>query len=149
MNIVEEYAAGIIKTIILMTSSGSIISIIMFALKPIIKDKLPKMFQYYMWFPAIIFFMLPVPKIVQVSIPNNFVMPTTPMHDIMQRISDVVPEKSIGIISATQNNNEQNERQIPYFPGSSFILYVFWQLGMILFLGTNIILYRKYAFHFR
>ena len=51
---VEKYFTEILKIILAMTFTGSIISIFLFAIKPIIKNKLPKSFQYCMWFPAIL-----------------------------------------------------------------------------------------------
>ena len=47
MTVVEEYFVEIIKLILSMTFTGSIISLFLFILKPTIKDKLPKSFQYY------------------------------------------------------------------------------------------------------
>ena len=44
----------------------------------------------------------------------------------------------------TQNENRQNIRQITYFPSAAVILAAFWQLGMILVLGYNIICYASF-----
>lgn len=48
MNVIEGYSIEIVKSILTMTFTGSIVSAFLFAIKPIIKDKLPKSFQYYM-----------------------------------------------------------------------------------------------------
>ena len=61
---IEEYSAEIIMLILSMTFTGSIISCFLFTLKPIIKDRLPRSFQYYMWFSVLIALMLPVSKII-------------------------------------------------------------------------------------
>ena len=53
MSVAEEYVMEIVKLILAMTLTGSTVSFFLFAIKPIIKNKLPKGFQYYMWFPVI------------------------------------------------------------------------------------------------
>lgn len=145
MTVVEEYSVEIIKLILSMTFTGSIISFFLFILKPIIKDKLPKLFQYYMWFSVVIALMLPVSKIFVIPISNHSVMSVKPMYDIIQWISDTASEKPINLLFTSQNGNEQNVQQITYFPSTAAILFVFWQLGMSLFLGFNIICYVSYV----
>lgn len=145
MTVVEEYSVEIIKLILSMTFTGSIISFFLFILKPIIKDKLPKLFQYYMWFSVVIALMLPVSKIFVIPISNHSVMSVKPMYDIIQRKSDTASEKPINLLFTSQNGNEQNVPQITYFPSTAAILFVFWQLGMSLFLGFNIICYVSYV----
>jgi beta-lactamase regulating signal transducer with metallopeptidase domain len=41
--------AEIIRTILVMSVSGSIIALLLFALKLFIKNRLPKSVQYYLW----------------------------------------------------------------------------------------------------
>lgn len=145
MNVVEEYSVEIIKLILSMTFTGSIISFFLFILKPIIKDKLPKLFQYYMWFSVVIALMLPVSKIIVIPISNHSVMSIKSMYDIAQWISDAASEKTIKLVFTPQNENEQNVQQITYFPSTAIILFVFGQLGMILVFGFNIICYVSYV----
>lgn len=145
MTVLEEYSVEIIKLILSMTFTGSIISFFLFILKPIIKNKLPKSFQYYMWFSVVIALMLPVSKIIEIPISNHSAMSTKSMYAIAQWISDTASEKPINLVFTSQNENEQNIRQITYFPSTAVILFVFWQLGMILVLGFNIICYVSYV----
>lgn len=136
MTVVEEYFEEIIKLILLMTFSGSIISLFIFALKPIIKDKLPKSFQYYVWFSVVIALILPVPKIIKIPISNNSVISMKSMYDFTRWISDTASETPINYIFTPRNT---------YFPSTAVILFVVWQLGMILVLGFNIISYVLYV----
>ncbi|MDE6389456.1 MAG: M56 family metallopeptidase [Lachnospiraceae bacterium] len=145
MTIVEEYSVEMIKLILSMTFTGSIISFFLFILKPIIKDKLPKTFQYYMWLSVVIALMLPVSKIIVIPISNHSTMSMKPMYDIAQWISDAVSEKPINLVFTSQNPNGQNIRQIAYFPSTAVVLFVFWQLGMILVLGFHVICYLSYV----
>lgn len=82
MTVIEEYAAEIMKLVLSMTFTGSIITVFLFISKPIIKDKLPKSFQYYMWFSVVIALMLPVSKIIVIPISNHAEMPMKSMYDI-------------------------------------------------------------------
>ncbi|MDE6846532.1 MAG: M56 family metallopeptidase, partial [Lachnospiraceae bacterium] len=145
MIVVEEYSAEILKLILSMTFTGSIISVLLFILKPIIKDKLPKSFQYYMWFSVVIALTLPVSKILVIPISNNSLMSVKSMYDIAQWISDTASEKPINLVFTLQSENGQNIQQIAFLPNTAVILFVFWQLGMILVLGFNIICYVSYV----
>lgn len=145
MTVVEEYFVEIIKLILSMTFTGSIISLFLFILKPTIKDKLPKSFQYYMWFSVVIALMLPVSKIIVVPISNNSSVLLESMCDFTRWIADSISKKPINFVFTAQSVDERDIRQITYFPSTAIILFVFWQLGMVLVLGFNIICYVSYV----
>lgn len=144
MIVVEEFSAEIIKIILSMTFTGSIISLLLFILKPIIKDKLPKAFQYYMWFSVVAALMLPVSKIIVIPISDYSMKPIKSVYDIAQGISDTVSEKSLNYVSASQYGDVQNISQTTYFPSAAVFLYVLWQSGMLLVLGFHVICYVSY-----
>lgn len=131
MTAFEQYAVEIIKLILSMTFTGSIISLILFILKPLIKDKLPKSFQYYMWFSVVIALMLPVSKIIVIPISNTSVMSMKSTYDFAQWITDTASEKPVNPAA--------------YFPSTAVILFVLWQLGMIVILGFHMICYVSYV----
>lgn len=145
MTVVEEYSVEIIKLILSMTFTGSIIAFFLFILKPIIKDKIPKSFQYYMWVSVVMALMLPVSKIIVIPISNHLVIPMKSIYDIVQWISDTASQKLVNLVFAPQNENGQDIRQITYFPSTAVILFIFWQLGMSLVLGFHIICYVSYV----
>lgn len=72
--IFEKYVLEIVKYILMMTFTGNILSIFLFAIKPMIKQKLPKSFQYYMWFPFVIALLLPLSNLIdsRPTIPNFY-----------------------------------------------------------------------------
>lgn len=142
MTVAEAYSVEIIKLILSMTITGSIVSVFLFFAKPIIKDKLPKSFQYYMWFSVVIALMLPVSKIIVIPVSSPLVISMESMPDIAQWISDTVSES---LVFASQNRNEKNILHMNHFPDTAVILFVFWQAGMILILGFNLICYLLYA----
>lgn len=103
MTVVEEYSVEIMKLILSMTFTGSIISFFLFMIKPVIKDKLPKSFQYYMWFSVVIALLLPVSIIIVIPVSNHSLAPVKPMCDIAQWITDSISKKPINFVSTTQN----------------------------------------------
>lgn len=145
MTAVEAYSVEVMKLILSMTFTGSIVSFVLFIFKPLIKDKLPKTFQYYMWFSAVIALMLPVSKIIVIPISDHSVVSIKSVYDIAQWISDTLSEKPISLVFAPQNGNGQNIPQITSFPSTAVILFVLWQVGMILFLGFHMICYISYV----
>ena len=141
---IEEYSAEIIMLILSMTFTGSIISCFLFTLKPIIKDRLPRSFQYYMWFSVLIALMLPVSKIIVIPAWNDSIMPMRSMYDIARWISDTASERPVGYGFALQSENGQIVPQMAYLPSAAVIVCVVWQLGMALVLGFHIICYVSY-----
>lgn len=146
MNTLEEYFIEIVKFILTMTLTGSIVSIFLFAIKPIIKDKLPKSFQYYMWFPVIIALLLPLSKIVVVPALNHSATSSQSMYDIAQWISNTALEKPVNFLLLSQTGNEQKILQTTaYFPSIATILFIFWQFGIIFVLSYHMISYVRYV----
>ncbi len=140
MTVIEAYLTEIFKLILLLTFTGSVMSLFLFILKPVIRDKLPKSFQYYMWFSAVVALMLPVSKIIVLPISDQSVMPMNSIHDIAQWISDTASETPVNFVFTSQNIQRGS-----YFPSVAVILFMVWQLGMILVLGFNITCYVSYA----
>lgn len=146
MNVVEEYLIEIVKSILTMTFTGSMVSIFLFAIKPIIKDKLPKSFQYYMWFPVIIALILPLSGIVVMPAVSSSTTSIKSIHDIAQWISDTALEKPVSSVLALPVESEQEILQTTVrFPSVATMLFVLWQFGVILVLSFNIVCYVLYV----
>lgn len=141
---VEEFSVEVIVLILSMTVNGSIISCFLFVLKPIIKDRLPKSFQYYMWVSVLIALLLPVSKIIAIPVPKASVLPMESMYDIVQRISGKTFEKTVSPGFSLQNGNGQIAPHMPYLQSMAVVLCIVWQIGMVLVLGFYIICYVIY-----
>jgi beta-lactamase regulating signal transducer with metallopeptidase domain len=72
--------ASLLRTLLIMSVTGSIISLFLFAFKPLIKNHIPKAVQYYLW--TLVLVALLVPFSLFVSIPVN--TPITPVHEIVK-----------------------------------------------------------------
>lgn len=145
MNIMELNFSEIIRTILTMTLTGSVVALLLFIIKPIIKNRLPKSFQYYMWFAVFIALILPLSKIIMLpepSMPNNPATSFTPIYDIVQWISDTAMEEPVRLVSLSQRKNEQNTLQIQsQFLNVAIIFFIVWVFGILAFGGANIISY--------
>lgn len=142
---VERYFTEIVKLILRMTFAGSILSIFLFAIKPVIKNKLPKSFQYYMWFPVIIALLLPLSEIVVIPVHETSVLSMKSTYDRIWQISDDVFERPVKFVPALQDMDRQNQKQAVDFPHIATLLFVIWLTGMILILGFHSISYLLYV----
>lgn len=75
-----ETLSKIVQTILIMSATGSVITLLLFALKPMIKNRFPKSVQYYLWCLALVAFL--VPFSVLVSLP--FATPMAPVQNIIE-----------------------------------------------------------------
>ena len=60
-----------IRTVLVMSVSGSIIALLLFALKPLIKNRLPKTAQYYLWFVVLAALLVPVSKLIVLPVQTS------------------------------------------------------------------------------
>jgi beta-lactamase regulating signal transducer with metallopeptidase domain len=67
-----EQASEIFRTLIIMSLSGSAIALLLFLAKPLLRDRLPKSIQYYLWLLVIAIYLIPISSLVTV---NSFVPP--------------------------------------------------------------------------
>lgn len=76
-----QVMAELLRTVLIMSVAGSVIALILFALKPLMKSRIPKAVQYYLWTLALV--ALLVPFSLFVSIPVN-----TPIAPVQQIVED-------------------------------------------------------------
>jgi beta-lactamase regulating signal transducer with metallopeptidase domain len=75
-----EVMSEIARTILVMSVTGSIIALLLFALKPLVKNRLPKNVQYYLWVSVLAAFL--VPFTIFVSIPAG--TPMAPVQELIE-----------------------------------------------------------------
>ncbi|MDR0963155.1 MAG: M56 family metallopeptidase [Clostridium sp.] len=64
------------QTVLIMSITGTVMSLLLFALKPLIHAKLPKTIQYYLWLVVIGALLIPISKLVR--FPQNTDFPVSP-----------------------------------------------------------------------
>lgn len=146
MSGMEAHTIDVITLILTMTITGSIVSAFLFAIKPMIKDRLPKTFQYYMWFPVIIALILPLSEAAVPPVWSRPVSPVGAAHDLAQWIADTALEKPVNTVLAPQPESGQETMQTAvHAPAAAAILVGIWQSGMLLTLGYHVAGYVRYV----
>ena len=92
MMVVEAYSAEMVRLILSMTFTGSILAGLLFILKPVIKEKLPETFQYYMWFPVVTALLVPVSKIMVIPVSGHSEMAVWSTGDLARWIADTASD---------------------------------------------------------
>ena len=59
--------SDLVRAIIIMSLSGSVLAALLFILKPLVRDRLPKTAQYYLWLVVILALLVPVSQITALS----------------------------------------------------------------------------------
>lgn len=149
----------IIKLILSLSLSGSILAVIIFALKPFIKHKLAKSIQYYIW--LIVLLRLVLPFSFEGSIMNNvfyggqtskeisspsIVMPmngTDKSTNEITNSSSILPNVQENVANGVYNGDTDHSR---YFKDlfNQYALYL-WILGVIITLTANLTGYVRFV----
>ena len=140
-----------IKPILSLSLSGSILAVLIFAVKPFIKHKLSKSIQYYIWIVVLLRFI--VPFSFEGSIMNDvFYSNKTPLEVSSQGIIQPMAGTSENIINssilpnvrenATNGDVDHNRYFTDLF--NQYVLYL-WLLGIIIALTVNLTGYARFS----
>ncbi|WP_291635647.1 M56 family metallopeptidase, partial [Clostridium sp.] len=148
----------IVKLLLSLSLSGSILAVLIFAVKPFIKHKLSKSIQYYIWF--VVLLRLALPFSFETSIMNGIFygnqMPVVatsqaevqpaiqPMVGTAQNIpnSNSVPNVQENVANGVYNGDTDHGR---YFLDlfNQYTIYI-WLLGVIIALTVNLTGYVRF-----
>ena len=104
---------GVFRTVLIMSISGSIIAILLFALKPLVRNFLPKFVQYYLWLVVIAAFLLPLSGIIKLPTANdNSPIAAMPSNIVHKFVITVEEELDRIAVIGTQTNNESMRNSI-------------------------------------
>jgi len=79
---IPAFISQFVRTIIVMTITGGLLCLLLMAIKPIIRHRLPKSAQYYFWLVALATFLIPVSRFV--ALPGA-IADVAPIHNIVER----------------------------------------------------------------
>lgn len=151
-----ETLSAIIRAVLIMSMTGSVVSLLLFALKPIIKNHIPKVMQYYMWLFVLAAFLIPFSTFV--SVPVN--TPLTPVQNVIEmnvksnaEWEEQVAQELYGISYEELDDMEKvnvsyRELKARHVGNYDFILTYIPILGVAYFL-KELIRYLIYAFKLR
>ncbi|MCL2568816.1 MAG: leucine-rich repeat domain-containing protein [Oscillospiraceae bacterium] len=78
--------SDLFRTILIMSLSGSALALVLFAIKPLLRNRLPKSAQYYLWLVVIVAFLLPISQFAILSDQQAIPIPTVPtINDTVTR----------------------------------------------------------------
>ena len=75
----------LLRTILIMSLSGSVVAVLLFALKPLVRDRLPKFAQYYLWLVVIAALLVPISKLVVFPETDSGPLPVAPIQSVVER----------------------------------------------------------------
>lgn len=149
---------ALLRTVIVMTMTGSILAIILFAIKPLLRNRLPKAAQYYLWLvvlaawlmPVSMFVVLPVSSCVPAfaaapgMVAERFVVATE--EEAYRYTAIEIPEPREDTHNIQANATKQTESPISIAATAFLFVYPF---GVLLVLSFYIISYLIFTFLYR
>lgn len=139
-----------IKLVLSLSLSGSILAILLFAIKPLIKHRLSKSIQYYIW--IVILLRLILPLSFEDSIMNDVFYSNSPSMDISAqsespRSTSIMPNVKTNVKSGLYNGDTDHNR---YFRDLlyQYVLYI-WLFGTITAVTVNIAGYIRFLKNLR
>jgi len=110
-----------LRTIITMSITGSVIAIILFILKPLVRNRLPKSVQYYLWFVVLVALVVPISRFIVLPDSTSNVPAISKAvdwyvvsnEDIFEQIRPYEAENSDGFIGIPESNMAEVEALIP------------------------------------
>jgi len=98
--------SDLVRAIIIMSLSGSILAILLFIFKPLVRNRLPKSTQYYLWLVVILALLIPVPKIAVLLDNQTAAIPVIPIV----QVAPAIPTISETVTRFVITQEEANER---------------------------------------
>ncbi len=156
---------NVVRILLSLSLSGSILAIALAVLRPLLKNRVSKAFQYYIW--LLVLLRLVLPMTVDASVMNQLFSHTTPTHTT----SAAVSSHSAGDTSAVGQNNTQSAHVVntasseqalfktdetasanPFrsepldaWPFASEYLVILWLLGAAFHFSRSLIAYLRFT----
>ncbi|MCL2528521.1 MAG: M56 family metallopeptidase [Defluviitaleaceae bacterium] len=150
--------AEALRTILIMSATGSILALLLFLIKPLGRHRLPKSTQYYLWLVVIASLLIPVSRLI--TLPTNQAAPMPNIPTITETVTRFVITQAeetqrLEVIAPLANTNppayisQRQEIQSPiaiittYFvlvyPFGVLVLLLYYAIHYAIFIG----LYRR------
>lgn len=141
-----------LRAVLTMSITGSVLAIILFALKPIVRDRLPKSTQYYLWLVVLAALVVPISRLVVLpdsasnvpTISKTVDWFVVTNEDIFERIKPYETENADGFIGIPESSMAEVEALIPdtWVPEAVDWFRFVHYLGVIVYLAF---IYCSYA----
>ena len=144
----------IVRAVLIMSLTGSILALLLFTLKPLVRHRLPKSTQYYLWLVVITALLVPVSRLIALPVPQAAPMPPT-ITETVTRFVITQAEETVRLqniahpVGTAEYIHERQVAQSPiafvitYFvyayPFGVLILGLYYVISYMIFVG----LYRR------
>ena len=92
---IAPFISELVRTVIIMTITGSLLCLLLLALKPLIRHRLPKWAQYCFWLVALAALLIPISQILVLP----YTAPTVvPVHSMVERHVISVEEETVRML---------------------------------------------------
>ena len=140
----------IVRTIVVMSVSGSIIALLLFAIKPLIKSRISKSAQYYLWLVVIVALIVPVSRFVVLPDSGSAHIPVAPIQSVVQQrvitLAEEAQRLSPGYSTSGDKNLDSWERPAQTEQQRGYTTFVTVFIYTYPFSATAILLYHLIAY---
>ena len=153
---------NVLRLILSLSLSGSILALILFAIKPFIKNRLSKSIQYYVWIVVVFRLILPFSleesimnrvfynKSIQTQLPSKKEIQSISNESFKQNNFFETPNVKENVKSGVYNFDADHNRYFKdIFQGLSSHMFYIYLLGAIITLTINTISYLKFLNHLK
>jgi len=143
--------ADIIRTILIMSLTGSVLAVFLFALKPLVKNRLPKFVQYYLWLVVIAALLVPVSRLLVLPTNQSPVIPNiteTVTRLVVTQAEETVRLESLTPLTVVSSPMYQQERPAAQTVQNSINLVTITTYFMMIYPFGVLILLLYYAIHY-
>ena len=144
----------VIRTLLTMSAVASVIALVLFAAKPLVKNRLPKSFQYYVWLIVTVLLLVPI-RLQLPAVGSNSTVTSGAPGNSFPTIRDTVDRYIATTDEAVEHTDTEDDAPHPsdvqsarpdrsFFAGL-YIVVIAWALGAALFLLVNIMGYLRFC----
>ncbi len=145
--------SDIICSILIMSLSGSVLILLLFAFKPLLRHRLPKSIQYLLWLVTLAALLIPVSKLIAIpQAPSKIIV--APIHTAVEQNNIKVEEEANSFTQTNTNTDPQtNAADIPavkqapnpVFIAVSLFIMMNYMLVVLVVLSYYIVSYIRFT----
>jgi beta-lactamase regulating signal transducer with metallopeptidase domain len=147
-----ETSVEAFRALVVMTLTGAAITAVLLAAKPILKNRLPKAAQYYLWLVALAAFLVPASEFIAIpeqvpSISNAVDWYVVTAQEVGERIESYERPDGDGYIGVPEEYRETVDALVPepWVTNAVDLARVIWYIGALIFLSVFAFSYYSYA----
>ncbi|GHU35734.1 hypothetical protein FACS1894105_04930 [Clostridia bacterium] len=142
-------ASGVLQTILTMSGAGSVLALLYFAVKPIVKHRLLKSVQYYLWLVVLAALIIPFSMFVKLpESVSDAPIPIAVIHETVRTYVNAPPAARGNADSDSVQTSVSTETPAPAVTlkiDVIGIIFVIYPIGVIVYLFINMFGYFRFT----